>query len=77
MAHAPEHRLLEQGTYIVTCGTYRKQHFLHSPDRLTLVRNLLFELAEKHNWQLQAWAIKSNPTTSLPAPPPTPHHSKR
>ena len=38
--HAPEHRLCERGTYIVTCGTYRKQHFLNTPAKLTLVRNL-------------------------------------
>lgn len=58
--HAPEHRLIERGTYIVTCGTYQKQHFLNTPAKLTLVRNLLFELALKHGWQLQAWAIMSN-----------------
>ena len=58
--HAPEHRLCERGTYIVTCGTYRKQHFLNTPEKLTLVRNLLFELAQKYDWQLQAWAIMSN-----------------
>ncbi|MCF7818385.1 MAG: transposase [Kiritimatiellales bacterium] len=58
--HAPEHRLIERGTYIVTCGTYRKQHFLNTPLKLTTVRNLLFELAEKHGWRLQAWAVMSN-----------------
>ncbi len=58
--HAPQHRLLERGTYIVTCGTYQKQHFLNTPDKLTLVRNLLFELAQKYSWQLQAWAVMSN-----------------
>ena len=58
--HAPEHHLFDCGTYIITCGTYHKQHFLNSPNKLTLVRNLLFELATKYDWQLQAWAIMSN-----------------
>jgi putative transposase len=58
--HAPPHRLSDTGTYIVTCGTYRKQHFLNSPEKLSLIRNLLFELAQKQDWQLQAWAIMSN-----------------
>jgi len=25
--HAPLHRLTEKGTYMVTAGTYRKDHF--------------------------------------------------
>jgi putative transposase len=58
--HAPTHWLIERGTYIVTCGTYRKQHFLNVPEKLTLVRNLLLELAQRHNWKLQAWAVLSN-----------------
>jgi putative transposase len=58
--HAPEHRLIERGTYIVTCGTYRKQHVLNNPEKLTLVHNLLFELADKYGWNLQAWAVMSN-----------------
>ncbi|MCF7849530.1 MAG: transposase [Kiritimatiellales bacterium] len=58
--HAPEHRLCERGNYIVTCGTYRKQHFLNTPEKITFVRNLLFELAQKYDWQLQAWAVMSN-----------------
>lgn len=58
--HAPPHRLLEKGTYIVTCGTHQKQHILNTSQKLTLVRDLLFELANKYDWQLQAWAILSN-----------------
>ncbi len=58
--HAPPHRLSEHGTYIVTCGTCQKQHFLNTPDKRTLVRNLLFELALKYEWNLQAWAVMSN-----------------
>jgi putative transposase len=54
------HRLIERGTYMVTAGTYLKQPFLNTSGKLSLVRDLLFELAEKHNWRLQAWAVLNN-----------------
>jgi putative transposase len=58
--HAPTHRLIERGTYMVTAGTYLKHPLLNTPARLSLVRDMLFELAEKYKWQLQAWAILRN-----------------
>ena len=58
--HAPKHRLFEYGIYIVTAGTYQKQFFLNTPTKRTLVRNHLFNLAKKYDWQLQAWAIMGN-----------------
>jgi putative transposase len=55
------HRLPNSaGTYMVTCGTYRKEHFLHSPERLDLMLSHLFREAEAFGWQLQAWAIFPN-----------------
>ncbi|VGO12962.1 hypothetical protein PDESU_01516 [Pontiella desulfatans] len=58
--HAPMHSLSEQGVYMVTAGTYQKQHFLNAPDKLTLFRDLLFSFAAEFGWQLQAWAIMAN-----------------
>jgi putative transposase len=75
--HAPPHRLIERGTYIVTCGTCHKQHFLNSPERLSLVRNRLFELAHKHGWQLQAWAVMSNHYHLIAASPENPASLKK
>jgi len=45
---------------MVTAGTYRKEHFLSSPERLTLVRDALFACANEFGWRLQAWAVMSN-----------------
>ena len=59
-AHAPVHRLDQAGAYMVTAGTYRKEFFLSSTERLGLVQDTLFELAEKLGWRLQAWAIMGN-----------------
>jgi putative transposase len=58
--HAPVHKLGQNGTYMITCGTYRKEHFLAVPERKTKFMNLFFELAAQYGWQLQAWAIMSN-----------------
>ena len=58
--HSPAHRLSLPGTFLVTAGTYQKEHLFTTPARLTRLTNLLFELAEAHGWSLQAWAVFSN-----------------
>lgn len=58
--HAPIHRLQQAGAYMVTSGTYQKAPIFNSPERLTLLANSLFDLAENYQWQLQAWAVFAN-----------------
>ncbi len=58
--HAPCHQIQERGAYLVTAGTYQKQHLLCATQRLDLVRDTLFDCAEEFHWELQAWAILSN-----------------
>jgi hypothetical protein len=38
------HQLSEAGAYIVTAGTYRKEHFFRSPDKLGFLQTRLFSL---------------------------------
>ena len=45
---------------MVTAGIYQKQALLDTPDKRDLVRDMLFEEAERHGFELQAWAILSN-----------------
>lgn len=45
---------------MITAGTYKKEHFFSSPERLDELQNQLFTLAEKYEWDLQAWAIFGN-----------------
>jgi putative transposase len=45
---------------MVTAGTYLKKPTFASPQRLEYPSDLLLELAEKHAWQLQAWAVFPN-----------------
>lgn len=45
---------------MVTGATYLKRHVLTNPSRLSFFNDMLFELARRHEWMLQAWAIFSN-----------------
>jgi putative transposase len=52
--------LAEPGAYIVTAGTYLKKPIFCGPQRLEYLCDRLLELAEKYEWQLQAWAVFPN-----------------
>ena len=54
------HAITECGGYIVTCGTYRKVRILDTPEKRSLVQDMLFEQADRFGWQLQAWAVMVN-----------------
>ena len=58
--HAPAHHLGPAGTFMVTCGTYQKEHVLHTPERLAFAERLLLDLVAEHGWEMQAWAVLSN-----------------
>jgi putative transposase len=58
--HAPLHRLVENGTYMVTTGTYGRAHLFRDPERLTLLEDALLRLAATYDWNLEAWAVFSN-----------------
>jgi len=58
--HSPVHRLTGTGAYMVTCGTYLKQHHFRGNKRLEFLCEALLALAAKYGWNLQAWAVFSN-----------------
>ncbi len=58
--HAPPHRLGSAGVYYVTARTLHRVHHFRGSDRLTLVRDLLFTIAAKYGWRLEAWAVLTN-----------------
>jgi len=58
--HAPPHRLHESGTYMVTCGTYLKKHWLNNHERLDLLLQLLLNTTHELGWKLHAWSVLSN-----------------
>jgi len=61
--HAPTHKLAESGTFIVTARTYDKAHCFRGPERLAVLQRGLLTMAQKFNWQLEAWAVFSNQYT--------------
>ena len=67
--HAPEHRLSEGGTYMVTCGTFRKEHHFRGPERLSVIHRGLLKVARDFGWTLQAWAVFSNHYHFIGQPP--------
>jgi putative transposase len=58
--HAPSHRLSMNGTYMVTAGTYLKEHFFKGEERLDYLEGMALSLAKHYGWQIEAWAVFSN-----------------
>ena len=58
--HAPEHRLSEAGTYIVTAATFRKQAFFSDGSKMRMLHSALLTLSRDHEWTLEAWAVFPN-----------------
>lgn len=58
--HSPVHRLGDANCFMVTAGTYLRQHFFRSPARLSYLQDSLLKLASEYGWRLQAWVIFSN-----------------
>ena len=58
--HAPPHRLLEPGTYMVTASTYQKEHFFKGEDRLAFMQDSLLKYARDYGWKMEAWAVFPN-----------------
>jgi putative transposase len=56
--HAPLHRLGASGAYIITAGTYLKEHYFRK--REELLQDLLFDFVRAHSFDLQAWSLFSN-----------------
>ena len=58
--HAPLHQLSKRGTYLVTAGTYLKQHHFRGRQRLSVLHRGLLTVARDFGWSLEAWAVFSN-----------------
>src|SRR5262249_892533 len=58
--HAPFHELSGRGTYILTAGTYKKQQYFRTIDRLRVLHRGLLFVAQDFGWRLEAWAVFSN-----------------
>ena len=67
--HAPPHRLGSEHSYFVTAGTFGKEHFFRTPERLDVLQRGIIKLAEEFSWRLEAWAVFSNHYHLIARPP--------
>lgn len=51
---APLHRLSGHGTYIVTAGTFHKEHWFRGSERLDLLESTLLRIMKDNGWQVEA-----------------------
>jgi putative transposase len=58
--HAPVHRMSEHGVYIVTAGTFNKEHLFDSDQKLDLMERFVLSYAKQYSWHLEAWAVFAN-----------------
>jgi len=58
--HAPPHRILEKGTYIVTAGTHNKQFFFKTTDSLNMLYDEMLSIGKWYNINFNAWALMAN-----------------
>jgi putative transposase len=73
--HAPPHQLSKNGIYMVTSGTYAKQHFFNTHEKLKAIQDGLFKYATQFGWIMEAWAVFSNHYHFV-ARSPTPHEAE-
>lgn len=58
--HAPCHLFNTTGTYMVIGATLHKEHFFKTSEQLDFLQAMLFNLAIKYHWSLEAWALFPN-----------------
>jgi len=58
--HHPVHVFVPNSAYIITAGTFHKQHYFQGVERLRLLQEELFAAATAYGWELQGWALFSN-----------------
>ena len=58
--HAPPHRLLAPGSFMVTAATHQKRLVFDSPARLDLIHDLLLGSLREQGWRVQAWSVFPN-----------------
>ena len=58
--HAPPHRILEPGTFMITAGTYKKDLLFLGDEKLNILYELLISTSSYFEINLNAWALLSN-----------------
>ena len=58
--HAPPHLFEPNCIYMITSGTYHKQHLFNTRNKLQMLLDVIFYVIKFRKWELRAWAIFSN-----------------
>ena len=58
--HAPPHKILETGTYMITAGTYKKELLFLGNKRLNIFYQLLISTSSYFKIVLNAWSLLPN-----------------
>jgi putative transposase len=58
--HSPLHVFKPNMMYMITASTLHSAHLFRDREHLKFLQSLLFSVADKYCWKLQAWAVFSN-----------------
>ena len=58
--HSPPHRTFEPGTYMITGATLHRRALFTTPEKLTMLNEVLLERLAIDGFILQAWAVFPN-----------------
>jgi putative transposase len=58
--HAPMHYTDGHGIYMITAGTYHKQHYFNTGEKLSILLKAIFACCTESNFGMQAWSVLSN-----------------
>ena len=58
--HAPPHLFNKECSYMITAATHKRVPLFKTPAERDLIQALLFELADRYKWKLEAWSIFPN-----------------
>jgi putative transposase len=58
--HAPEHRFIPGGCYMITASTLYGRHLFPDSDRLRKLQQFVFDALREGGWTAIAWAVMSS-----------------
>ena len=58
--HSPPHIFKTDANYMITSGTYHKEHFFNTSAKLKLLESIILDSMSEFSWTPVAWAVMSN-----------------
>jgi putative transposase len=67
--HSPPHIFKTDENYMITSGTYHKEHFFNSSVKLKMLETIILDYMNESSWTPVAWAVMSNHYHLIVRPP--------